>query len=76
MSDEMNGLEALAWIAWRSPRAVRYFGTADGEAKWKDALAGRWPKRLGRPIVTPRAAEEELKAALSTGTLSYRINRG
>ncbi len=64
---ELNGAQALAWIAWRTKRAVRAFTGPDADALWAEARDGRFPQGLGRPKVTPLAAEEELRRAVESG---------
>lgn len=67
----MSGYQALAWIAWRSEKAVRAFSGKNAEALWNAAEAGDFPKGLGKPSVTPTMAERELRQQMQSGVLPW-----
>ena len=69
VNDIWTGYQALAWTAWRNSKAVRMFSRADDEQLWKAAMAGDYPKGLGRPKTLPVAAEMELRSAMMIGRL-------
>ena len=54
--------QQLAWLAWRSDAAVLEFsGTrAQSERLWKRARHGTFPPGLGKPMVAPALAEDDL----------------
>ncbi len=70
--DEWTAFQSLAWICWRSKRAVRMFSNDQAAERWLAALRGEFPPTLGKPKVTPAVAERELSRAIREGALPYR----
>lgn len=70
---EMNGYQAFAWVTWRTEAAVEYFADADAPDLWALAVKGRLNLRLGTPVVTPVAAEMEVRRAIASGRLPARM---
>lgn len=68
-----DGFQALAWLTWRHRDAVAYFTGEAAERRWKRAKNGKWPKRLGPTLLTPRAAEQELIRAMQSGDLPFTM---
>jgi len=69
----LNAWQAFAWRAWLNPKVVPYFADPDGEQRWDEAVAGRWPKKFGKPVMKPALAQVAVMAAISSGELSaYR----
>lgn len=67
----VSGYEALAWIAWRSKKAVKVFSGKNAEELWIAARAGSFPKTLGKPVVTPQVAEQELRQQMQSGAVRW-----
>jgi hypothetical protein len=75
LPEVLSGFQALAWIAWRTEKAVKAFSGPDAEDLWDAARAGKFPDGLGQPKVTPIAAEQELNAAMRSGELKPHRRR-
>ena len=69
LPEQINGLQALAWICWRSMKAVRRFSGSDATALWEAARQGRFPEGLGQPMVPPLVAERALRERMRLGEL-------
>jgi hypothetical protein len=72
--EEYNGYQAMAWIAWRTEKAVKAFSgpAPEAHAMWQLSERGIFPTGLGKPIVAPIAARHELMTAMKTGTVQWR----
>jgi hypothetical protein len=64
MKPTMSDCQTLAWIAWRTRAAIDAFSGPDAKALWGAACAGHYPPGLGKPKITPIAAEQQLRAAM------------
>jgi hypothetical protein len=74
MAQMMTIHETLAWICWRSKRAVKAFSGEMGAFRWQDALEGRYPPGLRAPKVKPREAQDMLLKKLQSGELPAYAN--
>lgn len=75
LPDSLNGFQTLAWIVWRTQAAVVAFSGDDAGTKWDAVCGGDFSSvaNLGKPMVTPVAAEDELRRAMRTGRLPYTV---